>query len=125
MQLNGKDAAQLLQFGEIRVSNASTKPTTNLSKIEQLLGELVQQSKTHNLDKRLWSVEDIAAYLNLSKSSVYSRVVCKRTFPHAVRIPVGESRANRRWYPGEIKEWVATHREGKPTLSAGRPRQIH
>ena len=38
------------------------------------------------VNDRLWTVQDIADYLQLSRSTVYSNVICKPDFPASVRI---------------------------------------
>jgi len=60
----------------------------------------------------LWDVNDIAEFLRLSKSSVQSRVICRRDFPRCVRIPTGDTGlGGRRWIANEIRDWVLRHRE--------------
>ena len=55
-------------------------------------------------DDRLWTIDDIAEYLQVSKSTVEHKVLTSDTFPSPVRI------GHPRWYPSEVKHWVAKHR---------------
>lgn len=87
--------------------------------LEQILDEL----RANNADKRLWGVTDIANYLNLSESSIRTRVICKPDFPVAVSIPTDAGQTNRRWYPHEVKDWIGKHRENS-TIRRGRPRSV-
>lgn len=59
------------------------------------------------MSEKLWTAAEIADYLNLSKSSVQSRIICKPDFPKAVKLPSG----GRRWVPEEVKKWALSHRE--------------
>jgi predicted DNA-binding transcriptional regulator AlpA len=86
--------------------------------LELILLEL----RTGNADKRLWSMDDIATYLNTSKSTVQTRIVCKPDFPTAITIPTQQGHTNRRWYPGEVKNWIGKHRDSKNRR--GRPRVL-
>lgn len=92
-------------------------------KISETLEQILLELKTNNANQRLWSMEDIAAYLNTSKSTVQTRIVCKPDFPTAISIPTQQGNTNRRWYPGEIKSWISKHRETKNRR--GRPRVLH
>jgi len=57
--------------------------------VEKLLLEILNELKAQNTanDNRLWNASDIARYMNLSTSSVQSRVIARKDFPRAVRIP--------------------------------------
>jgi len=56
-------------------------------KTNETLDQILLELRTGNADKRLWSMDDIAAYLNTSKSTVQTRIVCKPDFPTAISIP--------------------------------------
>lgn len=84
--------------------------------LEQILNEL----RVSNADNRLWTIEDIAYYLGMSKKSVQNRIICKPDFPDAISIPVENGATNRRWYPTEVKKWIALQRNRS---GSGRPRQ--
>ena len=82
-------------------------------KTNETLDQILLELRTGNADKRLWSMDDIAAYLNTSKSTVQTRIVCKPDFPTAISIPTQQGNTNRSWYPGEVKSWIGKHRETK------------
>lgn len=86
-----------------------------------ILSQILDELKTGNADKRLWSMDDIGNYLGLSASTVQTRIVCKPDFPKAISIPTGTGHTNRRWYPNEVKDWIGRHRENK-TIKRGRKR---
>ncbi len=92
-------------------------------KINEILDLILLELKTNNADQRLWSIEDIAVYLNTSKSTIQTRIVCKPDFPTAISIPTQQGSTNRRWYPKEVKSWISKHRETKNRR--GRPRALH
>ena len=81
--------------------------------MEKLLIEILHELKAQTAanDDRLWNANDIARYMNLSTSSVQSRVIARRDFPRAVRIPTDKGLGGRRWYPDEVKTWVKRNRE--------------
>lgn len=79
---------------------------------EQILLDILRELKGQRTSSRdLWNVDDIAVYLNLSKSSIQSRVICRKDFPRAVRIPTETGMGGRRWYASEVKHWIAKNRE--------------
>ncbi len=56
--------------------------------MEKLLLEILNELKSQRASSaELWNIDDIAQYMRLSRSSVQSRVICRREFPRAVRIP--------------------------------------
>ncbi len=84
--------------------------------MEKLLIEILNEIKAQNIaNAELWNASDIARYMRLSLSSVQSRVICRRDFPRAVRIPTENGLGGRRWYAREVREWVGRNRE--PILS--------
>lgn len=58
-------------------------------------------------EEPLWTASEIAHYLNLSKSSVQGRVICRPDFPRAIKLPSG----GRRWVPAEVRDWALKQRE--------------
>jgi predicted DNA-binding transcriptional regulator AlpA len=80
--------------------------------MEKLLLEILNELRIQNSSScELWSTEDIARYMRLSRSSVHSRVICRHDFPRAVRIPTDSGLGGRRWYSKEVKAWVVKNRE--------------
>lgn len=57
-------------------------------------------------DDVMWDAEDIGNYLRLSAKSVQNHVITAPGFPNAVVLVTG----GRRWYPKEVKAWVARRR---------------
>lgn len=58
----------------------------------------------------MWSVADIADYLQMSETSVRRCIVSKDDFPASIRVPYGSRKTQPRWYPQEVKEWVKQFR---------------
>lgn len=77
----------------------------------ELAESLVKQLKKIVGDESMWSIADIAAYMNLSKSTISNRILPHKDFPAAIQIPYGHaSKTERRWYPTEVKKWISRHR---------------
>lgn len=80
--------------------------------VEKILLEILNELKAQSAEKSdLWAASDIARYMRLSTSSIQSRVICRKDFPRAVRIPTDNGMGGRRWYAKEVKDWVARNRE--------------
>ena len=80
--------------------------------VEKLLLEILNELKAQTAAKsELWNASDIARYMRLSTSSVQSRIITRKDFPRAVRIPTENGLGGRRWYAREVKDWVAKNRE--------------
>ena len=80
--------------------------------MEKILLEILNELKAQNVaSNELWSASDIARYMRLSTSSIQSRVICRKDFPRAVRIPTDSGMGGRRWYAKEVKNWVLRNRE--------------
>ena len=79
---------------------------------QKILLEILNELKAQNITTgELWNVDDLARYMRLSKSSVQSRVICRKDFPRAVRIPTDNGLGGRRWYAAEVKQWLSRNRE--------------
>ena len=72
-----------------------------------ILNELITQSAANG---EIWNADNIAQYMRLSISSIQSRIICRRDFPRAVRIPTTDLGGGRRWYAAEIKNWLRNNR---------------
>lgn len=80
--------------------------------MEKILLEILNELKAQNVASNdLWSASDIARYMRLSTSSIQSRVICRKDFPRAVRIPTDSGMGGRRWYAKEVQNWVSKNRE--------------
>lgn len=79
---------------------------------QKILLEILNELKAQNIATgELWNIDDLARYMRLSKSSVQSRVICRKDFPRAVRIPTDNGLGGRRWYALEVKQWLSRNRE--------------
>ncbi|MFM2465178.1 hypothetical protein P0D87_16160 [Paraburkholderia sp. RL17-368-BIF-A] len=85
-----------------------------VTRVERLVAALEKPKK---LDETLWSTEQIAQWLGLSKQTVELRVVTRPGFPAPLR-PVDSKKAQRRWFASDVLEWA---RSNKGTLPASRP----
>lgn len=80
--------------------------------MQHLLLEILNELKAlHATHAEIWNVDDIARYMRLSRSSIQSRIICRKDFPRAIRIPTENGLGGRRWYAGEVKHWVSKNRE--------------
>lgn len=80
--------------------------------MEKLLLEILGELKSYRAaTTELWNVDDIARYIRLSRSSTQSRIICRKDFPRAIRIPTNNGLGGRRWYAKEVKYWIAKNRE--------------
>jgi len=80
--------------------------------MEKLLLEILNELRSLKAEsKELWNVDDIARYIRLSRSSIQSRIICRKDFPRAVRIPTDSGLGGRRWYAAEVKYWISKNRE--------------
>jgi hypothetical protein len=70
----------------------------------------------------LWSSDQIAQWLGLSKVTVEMRVVTRPGFPAAFR-PVNSKQAQRRWFANEVLEWARSNRGVIPAGKPGRRRR--
>lgn len=78
-------------------------------RITELLEEILDETRASKTIKRMWSIADIAAYLNRSKITIQQRVVCKPDFPDAVRIPTRAGKVGPLWYQDEVLKWIKKH----------------
>jgi len=82
-------------------------------KTDELLTAILNELQVGNMDRRLWSMDDIARYLNKSKITIQQRVVCKPDFPKAIRIPTHAGKLGPLWYPGEVKAYIKKYQSRK------------
>ena len=64
--------------------------------------------------KQLWNAEAVADYFGVSSSTVYKTILCKPSFPEAIKI---ESSC-KRWVAGEVMEWAESNRERRGRKSS-------
>ena len=80
-------------------------------RIIELLEQIVVELKACKRADRLWSLDDIGAYLNRSKITIQQRLVCKADFPDAIRIPTSSGKLGPLWYADEVKAYVKKHQK--------------
>ncbi|MGT2471677.1 hypothetical protein [Paraburkholderia terrae] len=81
------------------------------------IDRLIEVLERPNAKETLWSSEQIASWLGLSKQTVELRVVTRPGFPSALR-PVDSKQAQRRWFANDVMEWA---RSTAGTIPASRP----
>ena len=77
------------------------------------INALSRQLAVANGVPALWTVDDIAQWLQLSVSSVKQSVVVRPGFPAPV-MPTGVDGAAKRWLASEVTQWVMQHRAQLP-----------
>lgn len=84
------------------------------------ISEGLQDAKIPLAD-RLWTVADIADYIQLSEFTVSRRVVNQPSFPTPVAL------SSRRWFAGEVISWAKKNRSTLPRSRSNKNslRQIH
>ena len=85
----------------------SIAPVVGNESIETLLSEILRTLKTTQTRNKLWSIEDLVAYFQTSRSTVSRKIVCRPDFPVAIRIDGGVPR----WKPIEVARWAERQRE--------------
>ncbi|MFM0061384.1 hypothetical protein PQR64_37895 [Paraburkholderia phytofirmans] len=106
------------QYG--RGPNRETFGLANEASLVALVGridKLINALESPKAEETLWSVEQIAQWLGLSKSTVELRVVTRPGFPSALR-PVDSKQAQRRWFASDVMQWA---RSTAGTIPASRP----
>lgn len=101
------------------MSEITIDATEFLAQMERLVSAV---EKPKRLDETLWSSDQIAQWLGLSKITVELRVVTRADFPKAFR-PVESKQAHRRWFASEVLEWARSNRGTLPASRPGRKRK--
>ena len=73
---------------------------------DSLLAEILAELKRQNANHRLWSAQDIADYLGLSKSTAYGKIICAPGFPKPIKL----EGVSRRWKPSEVTAFIERKR---------------
>lgn len=55
---------------------------------------------------RLWTPDDVAAFLRVTKRQVSERYSKRHDFPRCVRLPSDRGGGHMRWFPEEIIQWA-------------------
>jgi predicted DNA-binding transcriptional regulator AlpA len=69
--------------------------------------EAIRQVAQIPTERRLWSVDTIAAYSGLSKSHVAQKIVVQPDFPTPIRV---SDNAHPRWISGEVMAWFESRK---------------
>lgn len=101
------------------MSDITIDATEFLARMERLVSAI---EKPKRLDETLWSTDQIAQWLGLSKPTVELRVVTRKDFPAALR-PVETKQAQRRWFASDVLEWARSNRGTLPPPRPGRRRK--
>ncbi len=97
--------------------------TASLQELLPVLTRLVYAlEKPKKPEETLWSVEQIAQWLGLSKQTVELRVVTRPDFPAGLR-PVETKQAQRRWFASDVLEWARRNKGALPAPRPGRRRK--
>lgn len=62
-------------------------------------------------EKVIWTPEQCAEYLGVSKLHFVNRVSKTYEFPAPIKLPSEGGRGHSRWYAADVQEWVATHKK--------------
>lgn len=92
---------------------------TLLPRLDQLIRHLEERGLP--LEERLWGIEAIAEWLDLSVDTVSRHVVTRAGFPQPVQAVAG-SLTRRRWFAGEVVRWARQNRGKLPVRRVGRKR---
>ena len=58
------------------------------------------------LNQALWSADDVADYLRVSRRTVTERYACRPDFPEPIRLPSDGKRGHLRWRARDVIKWV-------------------
>lgn len=70
-------------------------------------------------EDELWTAQEIGDYLKLSAATVAERVATRPGFPKPLQ-PCGTTKAMKRWFAVDVKEWA---RQNSSRLPNGKPRK--
>lgn len=89
------------------------------------LVSLLEGDKEEKLpEDRLWTPDDVAAYLQVDRRRLMEHYAPDPGFPKPVKLPSAGGRGTKRWEPSVIKAWAlgqsGTHQKrgrGRPTIN--------
>lgn len=85
---------------------------TSSELIDQLAAALASRVSRVPLEIALWSVDDVAAYLNSTPKSVCNHVLCLPGFPAAIRLPTKTGGRGRPMFKAqEVIQWAESYQE--------------
>lgn len=75
---------------------------TESETIASQIAKALQAAAVLPHERRLWSVERICEYFDVSDSTAYRCIICKPDFPAPIKIEGGPQR----WVAGEVMAWA-------------------
>lgn len=73
--------------------------------IIERLAARIEQAPAIPPERALWDKDDLAVYFKVSRSQVYTSIICKPDFPKPIKVGSRE-----RWIAGEVWKWAARQR---------------
>lgn len=86
------------------MDNGKDKAVQELREIRRLL-----QTGLLPVNDRLWSLNEVADYLQVATFTARQKVVCRPDFP----APIRATDSFRRWVAGEVIDWAKRNRAGR------------
>lgn len=81
------------------------------AKLDQLIA-VVGRSAAVPAEARLWSADEIAAYLSVGRRTAAEKIVMLPGFPQPIRLPVvSGGRGHPRWKAAEVMAWAEQFQE--------------
>lgn len=90
------------------MTNETHTASTEADIIQSLAAHLDQVLRRGYIppDRQLWSADDAAAYLGVSKRTVAERYAVRPDFPRPIRLPSTGTRGLLRWKAAEVMKWA-------------------
>lgn len=73
---------------------------------ETILFEMLTELKKLNNINRLWSIDDVADYFAMGRTTARNKIINNPSFPKPITI----QNTLPRWEPEEVKAWAKTQR---------------
>lgn len=73
---------------------------------ENLLMSILLEIKKLTAENKLWVIEDVANYFQMSRSTVSKKIITQNDFPK----PISIQNTLPRWKPDEVKRWAERQR---------------
>lgn len=73
---------------------------------ENLLMSILYEIKKLTAENKLWVIEDVANYFQMSRSTVSKKIITQNDFPK----PISIQNTLPRWKPEEVKRWAERQR---------------
>ena len=85
-----------------------------LTLLKDIKALLQAQKQEPLLSKELWTADDIAEYLGMSKSTVQGSIINNANFPNRIRVPTTNKHSCKtvpRWLSNEVRLYVKRQKE--------------